>query len=160
VIDVGGGSTEIAIGPAHGRPDQVESLRVGSSLLRERHLCSDPPAPEELEAARAEVEEALAPVDAGPLDSAVAVGGTATSLHLVVGPRLTAETLRQGLKRLCAQPADAAAQALGLDPQRARLLPAGILVLAGVAARLGTALRIVRGGVREGAVLELAGSPG
>jgi exopolyphosphatase/pppGpp-phosphohydrolase len=86
----------------------------------------------------------------------VAVGGTATSLHLVVGPALTSETLHHGLEKLCSQPADAAARELGLDPQRALLLPAGILVLAGVAARLGIPLRIVRGGVREGAVLELA----
>ena len=40
--------------------------------------------------------------------------------------------------------------------QRVRLLPAGILVLEAAARRLGKPLRIGRGGLREGVLLELA----
>jgi exopolyphosphatase/guanosine-5'-triphosphate,3'-diphosphate pyrophosphatase len=46
----------------------------------------------------------------------------------------------------------------GLAPERAQLLPAGILVLDAAARRLGMPLLIGRGGLREGVVLELAGS--
>jgi exopolyphosphatase/guanosine-5'-triphosphate,3'-diphosphate pyrophosphatase len=55
-----------------------------------------------------------------------------------------------------AAPAAEVAARLSLDPQRIRLLPAGILVLGAVARRLGRPLVIGRGGLREGVVLELA----
>ena len=43
-----------------------------------------------------------------------------------------------------------------LAPERTQLLPAGILVLGAAAERLGRPLRIGRGGLREGVILELA----
>ncbi|MGI8750468.1 MAG: hypothetical protein ACR2J6_07965 [Thermoleophilaceae bacterium] len=157
VVDVGGGSTEIAVGHAHRAPEWSQSLRMGSSLLCERHLRSDPPTAGEIDAACAEVDELLAGVDSPAADSAVAVGGTATSLTGLVGERLTKESLKSGLARLCALSAQETAVELGLPLERARLLPAGIAVLAGIAAWLGCALQIVRGGVREGTVLQMAG---
>ena len=157
VVDVGGGSTEIAVGRAHRAPEWSESLRVGSSLLCERHLHSDPPAAREIDAACAEVYELLAGVEAPAADSAVAVGGTATSLSGLVGGRLTQESLRSGLARLCTLSAQQTARELVLPLERARLLPGGIAVLAGIAAWLGCALQIVSGGVREGTVLQMAG---
>lgn len=156
VVDVGGGSTEVAVGQAHGQPDWSRSLRIGSSVLRERCLRSDPPERTQVEAACAEVDELLAGVVAPAADSAVAVGGTATSLVNLAGERLTRESLRPGLARLCERPAAATARELGLPVERIRLMPAGIAVLAGVAAWLGCALQIVRGGVREGMVLRMA----
>ncbi|MEJ7715651.1 MAG: hypothetical protein WKF40_08115 [Thermoleophilaceae bacterium] len=71
--------------------------------------------------------------------------------------RLTQDSLRAGLARLCTLSAQETARELGLPLERARLLPAGIAVLAGIAAWLECALQIVRGGVREGTVLEMAG---
>jgi exopolyphosphatase/guanosine-5'-triphosphate,3'-diphosphate pyrophosphatase len=156
VVDVGGGSTEVAVGEAHGHPEWSQSLHVGSSLLRERHLRSDPPHAGQVEAACAEVDELLSAYRAPDTELAVAVGGTATSLLGLVGRHLTAEGLRSGLSRLCAHPAEQTAQELGLPLERARLLPAGIAVLAGVAAWLSCALEIVHGGLREGALLEMA----
>ncbi len=50
--------------------------------------------------------------------------------------------------------ADVAAR-FELDPERVRLLPAGILVLEAVSRCLGLPLRIARGGLREGVILEL-----
>ena len=47
-------------------------------------------------------------------------------------------------------------EALVQDPERALLLPAGIAVLTAAAGRLGSELLPARGGLREGAVLELA----
>jgi exopolyphosphatase/guanosine-5'-triphosphate,3'-diphosphate pyrophosphatase len=159
VVDVGGGSTEIAVGPAHRRPEWWQSVPLGSSLLCRRHLRSDPPAPGELAAARAEAAQVLAELTPPAVDEAVAVGGTATSLEPLMGARLTPDTLSAGLRRLCAQPAEAAAKDLGLPPERVRLLPGGMTVLAAVSALLGTALRVVRSGLREGALLELSRRP-
>ena len=44
-----------------------------------------------------------------------------------------------------------------LDPQRVRLMPAGLLALEATGRLLGRPLRIARGGLREGVLLDLAG---
>jgi exopolyphosphatase/guanosine-5'-triphosphate,3'-diphosphate pyrophosphatase len=49
VVDIGGGSTEFAVGTAGGAPpDGVVSIDVGCVRVTEKFLHSDPPAPEEL----------------------------------------------------------------------------------------------------------------
>lgn len=52
VVDIGGGSTECMVGTEH--VQDVRSFDVGCVRLTERHLTSDPPAPEELSNAVAE----------------------------------------------------------------------------------------------------------
>src|SRR3954470_16877628 len=52
VVDVGGGSTEIAIGTMAGGVDWWASLPIGSGLLSDGYLHSDPPVAQELERAR------------------------------------------------------------------------------------------------------------
>lgn len=47
VVDIGGGSTEFAVGSS-GEPDGVLSTDIGCVRLTEKFLHSDPPAPEEL----------------------------------------------------------------------------------------------------------------
>lgn len=49
VVDIGGGSTELAFGSGP-EPDAVSSIDVGCVRLTERWIRSDPPAPEELHA--------------------------------------------------------------------------------------------------------------
>lgn len=158
VVDVGGGSTELAVGTATGPALWTASLPVGSSVLCSRYPAADPPEPDQVEAWHAAAGAELDQIEPPPVDLALAVGGTATSLHRLTGPRLTAATLRRALERLCAHPSEVAARKLDLDPERARLLPAGIAVLSAAASRLGAELLPARGGLREGAVLELAGA--
>ena len=45
VVDVGGGSTEVVVGSAAGGPTWSRSLAIGSGLLADRCLRSDPPGP-------------------------------------------------------------------------------------------------------------------
>lgn len=62
VIDIGGGSTELVLGQAGGAvptPDASISLDVGCVRMTERHLASDPTAEAEVEAARADIRDAL-----------------------------------------------------------------------------------------------------
>jgi exopolyphosphatase / guanosine-5'-triphosphate,3'-diphosphate pyrophosphatase len=89
------------------------------------------------------------------VDRAVAVGGTATSLGQVLGSALDHAALERGIALLTASSVDSLAGRLGLDPERVRLLPAGILVLQALSDRLGP-LQIACGGLREGVILELA----
>jgi exopolyphosphatase / guanosine-5'-triphosphate,3'-diphosphate pyrophosphatase len=155
VIDVGGGSSEIAIGEPDGAMAWSESFRVGSGFLADAYLRSDPPSVDELEKVRRHVAgtfEGLAPPRA---DEAVAVGGTATSLRRLLGAELSHETLERGIRVLSTTPIDEVAARFELDVERIRLLPAGILVLEAISDLLGLPLRIARGGLREGVLLEL-----
>jgi exopolyphosphatase/guanosine-5'-triphosphate,3'-diphosphate pyrophosphatase len=154
VVDVGGGSTEIAIG----EHDMTwsESFRIGSGFLADSYLRSDPPSIAELDAVRRHVGGTFEGLRPPAADSAVAVGGTATSLRRLVGAELAHETLERGIRVLSETPVSEVAERFELDPERVRLLPAGILVLEAASDVLGLPLRIARGGLREGALIELA----
>ena len=155
VVDVGGGSTEIAVGAPDGSVDWSESFRIGSGFLADAYLRSDPPSAAELSVVREHVAGAFEGLETPAAESAVAVGGTATSLRRLVGAELSHETLERGVRVLSSTPIGDVADRFELDPERVRLLPAGILVLAAVSDRLGLPLRIARGGLREGVILEL-----
>jgi exopolyphosphatase / guanosine-5'-triphosphate,3'-diphosphate pyrophosphatase len=156
VVDVGGMSTEIAIGTIDGGVTWLRSFAIGSGLLA-RRCRQDPPSAAEIEAMTAAAEAAFAPADVPRLDHAVAVGGSAASLPTLVGPVLDRAAIERALATLGSAPAADVARRHGLAPERTELLPAGILVLGAAARLLGMPLRIARGGLREGVVLELAG---
>jgi exopolyphosphatase / guanosine-5'-triphosphate,3'-diphosphate pyrophosphatase len=155
VIDVGGGSTELAVGDPAGEVEWSGSFRIGSGFLADAYLRSDPPSVAELEAVRQHVDGAFEGLEPPHAESAVAVGGTATSLRRLVGGELSYETLERGVRVLSVTPIEEVAHRFELDPERVRLLPAGILVLEALSQRLGLPLRIARGGLREGVLLEL-----
>jgi exopolyphosphatase/guanosine-5'-triphosphate,3'-diphosphate pyrophosphatase len=155
VVDLGGMSTEIAIGTMAGGVTWMRSFAIGSGMLAAR-CGEDPPSRADLDAMRAAAEAAFAVADVPRLDHAVAVGGSAASLPTLVGPVLDAAAIERALGTLAAAPAATVARHHGLAPERAELLPAGILVLDAAARRLGMPLRIGRGGLREGVILELA----
>jgi exopolyphosphatase/guanosine-5'-triphosphate,3'-diphosphate pyrophosphatase len=89
---------------------------------------------------------------------AVAVGGSATSLGRVAGPVLDAAGLERALRALTRESASAVAERFLIDPQRARLLPAGLLILQGVSRLLEAVVHVGRGGIREGVLLEALGA--
>jgi exopolyphosphatase / guanosine-5'-triphosphate,3'-diphosphate pyrophosphatase len=160
VLDVGGGSSEMAVGAPGGRMAWSASFRVGSGFLADSYLRSDPPSVEELENIRRHVAGTFEGLDPPPAQTAVAVGGTATSLRRMVGAELSHETLERGIRVLSSTPIAEIAERFELDPERVRLLPAGILVLEAMSDVLRLPVRIARGGLREGVLLELvAGRP-
>jgi exopolyphosphatase / guanosine-5'-triphosphate,3'-diphosphate pyrophosphatase len=161
VVDVGGGSTEIAVGTAGG-VTWAETFRVGSGFLTESYLESDPPSAKELKKVRQHVEgvfEGLEPPegDDEPLERGVAVGGSATSLRKMVGAELNHESLERGIGILESSEIAEVAQRFELDPTRVRLLPAGMIVLEAISDALGLTLTIGNGGLREGVILEMLG---
>jgi exopolyphosphatase/guanosine-5'-triphosphate,3'-diphosphate pyrophosphatase len=156
VVDVGGGSTELAVGTPPDRVRWSASLPVGSGNLTDRFLTRDPPNAAELADAQAFVAAELAAVAVSPPARAVAVGGSATSLSWLTGGALGGEALARALAQLTRSPALAVAAQTGLDPERVRLLPAGLVILQAVGERLGVPLAVGRGGIREAIVLEIA----
>jgi exopolyphosphatase / guanosine-5'-triphosphate,3'-diphosphate pyrophosphatase len=90
VVDIGGGSTEFVCGTpgsadAHGLA--AISVNVGCVRLTERHLHADPPSAEQIAAAQADIDAALATVrQAVPVTSArtlVGLAGSVTTLTAV-----------------------------------------------------------------------------
>jgi exopolyphosphatase/guanosine-5'-triphosphate,3'-diphosphate pyrophosphatase len=158
VVDVGGGSTEIAVGTADAGVAWSRSFAVGSGSLSDRHRRRDPVDVAELDAMRADAEAAFAGTDPPRPALALAVGGSAASLRRLVGPELGPDAMARALGVLTSAPAAAVAARCDIDVERVRLLPAGILVLGAAAERLGRPLRIGCGGLREGVLLELAGA--
>jgi exopolyphosphatase/guanosine-5'-triphosphate,3'-diphosphate pyrophosphatase len=84
VLDVGGGSTEL-IWRTPGRAIESVSLALGASRGTERWIHSDPPLPQEMDAALAEAAALVEPLRAtfGGADRLVGVAGTVTTLACV-----------------------------------------------------------------------------
>jgi exopolyphosphatase / guanosine-5'-triphosphate,3'-diphosphate pyrophosphatase len=154
VVDVGGGSTELVVGTAAGGVIWSVSLPVGSSVVTSVDLPSDPPTAAELVALRDKLARLFDGVSAPQPAAAFAVGGSATSLHRLVGAVLSREALARGLSALLTHPAAEVALRLGLHAERARLLPAGILLLDAAAKALRAPLKLAGGGLREGVLFE------
>ena len=170
VIDIGGGSTEIAIGDAgSGVVEQRRSLQVGSVRLTERLFSSQPPLPGEIAAAEQLIAQALA--ESGlVLDAAtplIGTAGTVAALTLLVHGAtnwsqlgsppvvLSADVVQAWREKLLACSFD---EVLALNPDvmagRADVFPAGVLLLDAVMRRAGIASCIVSPwGLRHGLAL-------
>jgi exopolyphosphatase / guanosine-5'-triphosphate,3'-diphosphate pyrophosphatase len=137
VIDIGGGSTEL-VQSANGRPPAATSLDVGCVRITERFLHSDPPTASELAAAAAYVRSLLPRYDVA---SAIGVAGTVTTLaaldlglaeydpertHGHVIPR---GAVARELERLAEMTLEERLGVPGIEPGRAPVIVAGLLVL-------------------------------
>jgi exopolyphosphatase / guanosine-5'-triphosphate,3'-diphosphate pyrophosphatase len=161
VLDVGGGSTELITSG-----DRV-SVDVGSVRLTERHLCSDPPAADELAAAARDVREALPELD--PSD-AIGVAGTVTTLAAlelggydrdrVHGHRLARAAVEAQLERLASLTLAERRELPGLEPERAPVIVGGAMVVREVLERYGLdGLEASERDLLHGAALEAAALP-
>jgi exopolyphosphatase / guanosine-5'-triphosphate,3'-diphosphate pyrophosphatase len=155
VVDVGGGSTEVVIGTLAEGASWSESFRIGSGFLADSYLHADPPAAGELEAARLHVGGMFEGLELPEVLHAVATGGSANALRRLVGAELVFETLERGIRILASSPIAEVAKRFELDPERVRVLPAGVLIFEELSNVLGLPLSVGKGGVREGVILDL-----
>ena len=155
VVDIGGGSTEVILGTVRDGAREVRSWKVGSGVLADELIASDPPSATEIRKIRDRIDDIFEGVEIERPAQAVAVGGSATSLRKVVGTVLEYETLERGIRVLSGDPAAEVARRFELDPQRVRILPTGVLLLEKVSELLGQPLQIGKGGLREGIILTL-----
>jgi exopolyphosphatase/guanosine-5'-triphosphate,3'-diphosphate pyrophosphatase len=154
VCDVGGGSTQMVVGSRAGGPAWARSVDLGSLRLTERLLDADPPAREEIAAARAEVAGAFSTVAPPVAQLGLAAGGTARALGRLID-RLGPDELEEAIGRLSRLRRVKMTKQLGVPPQRAATLLAGAILFAEVQKRIGVPLGIAEGGVREGCALAL-----
>lgn len=177
VVDIGGGSTEIIAGSVQRRPlvlrsSGVRSYDVGSVRLTERHVRSDPPRAEEIEAIRADVRAAWGggdvPVPGPGVPTLVGVAGTVTTLaalalglehyvpEKVHGAVLDAAAVDRLVERLAALPLEERRRLPGLEPRRADVIVAGAVLCSEALRQFGGSELVVSDrGVRWGLLEEL-----
>ena len=175
VFDIGGGSTELVVGAAHGSVAVSHSFDVGSVRLTERHIKSDPPSRAEMDAVTSAVRAAFASephVWEGARAQAsppIGIAGTVTTLAAISfglvrydsarihGSTMTADEVRAVVDRLAALPLEERKRVPGLEPERADVIVAGgLLVLATLDALGSSTMRVSDRGVRWGVAQELA----
>ncbi len=169
VIDVGGGSTEVARRERGSERVTGVSLPLGSVRLTEAWLPRHPVPHADLARVREVVARALEPLPPLEADAAlVAVAGTATTLaaleleldpydaERVEGFELQSATLTRWLERLAQLGVAERKRLPGLEPGRADVIVAGLAVLEGAIARLGAPrFRVSGKGVRHGVALRI-----
>ncbi len=161
VLDIGGGSTELIAGGSG------TSLDLGCIRLTERFLHSDPPTREELEAAARAVRDALPDLEPA---QAIGVAGTVTTLaalelgeydpERVHGYRISREAVDAQLERLASLPLAERRELPGLEPERAPVIVAGVVIVREVLDRYGLdSLEASERDILHGAALEAAALP-
>jgi len=141
VIDMGGGSTEYAVG-TDSKPERVVSSEIGAVRVTEALPAlagRDGAVTEEtLERARGMARDALEAMRAcDSVARAALVGGSATTAAAILRGRrgpltaysLSRDDLQRLIARLCAMPLDERKRIAGMKPQRADILPAGLVLL-------------------------------
>ena len=158
VVDIGGGSTEFVLGagwPGAAGPEAALSVDIGCVRMTERHLHTNPPRPDEISAATADIDAALDQVAAKvPVASARTLIGLAGSVTTVAGialglpaydparihlARIPARQVHEIARDLLGQAYQQRARIPVMHPGRVDVIGAGALVLDRVLARFGFA---------------------
>ncbi|MEU7302201.1 Ppx/GppA phosphatase family protein [Streptomyces sp. NPDC007189] len=169
VLDIGGGSLEIAYGMDE-EPDTAVSLPLGAGRLTAAWLPGDPPSPEDVRALRRHVRTEIARTVGefsrfGAPDHVVATSKTFKQLARIAGAARSAEGLyvqrelkRESLEawvpRLAGMTSQQRAELPGVSEGRAGQLLAGALVAEGAMDLFGVeSLEVCPWALREGVIL-------
>lgn len=140
IVDIGGGSTEIARASRERFLDYV-SLPVGTVKLTELFVRHDPPSPEELQELRRFVRDKLPPQEEKAGLTIVGMAGTMTTLAALVlgldafdkakihGFEITLSTLDEWIERLGRMSAAQRRALPGMEPGREDLLLQGMILM-------------------------------
>ncbi|MGV9211325.1 Ppx/GppA phosphatase family protein [Micromonospora sp. RB23] len=152
VVDIGGGSTEFVVGDRAGVRSAI-SVDIGCVRMTERHLAGDPPTPEQVAAAEADiaavVDRALAAVPGREAATLIGLAGSVTTVvaiaeglrgyeperihHARVSYEAVARVTADLLERTSAQRLEIPV----MHPGRADVIGAGALVLRVIMERAG-----------------------
>ncbi len=157
VCDIGGGSTELALGPRAGA-QTVVSLPIGSGAATDRWLRSDPPTDAERRECLDGVLAVLRGAPLGRPDHVVVTGGTASSLPALLGrdreTHLDADDLAHCRALLARHPSTEIAARYGLEAARARVLAGGVEIVDAVRLLFDAErIRVTIHGLRTGMIL-------
>ncbi|MGH3391438.1 MAG: exopolyphosphatase [Actinomadura sp.] len=144
VVDIGGGSTEFVLGTTS--VEAARSVDIGCVRMTERHLRGgDPPSPEQIAAAVADIDAQLAAVrEAVPVEQARTLVGLAGSVTTIAGialglpeydperihlSRITAAQVHEATRMLLHATHDERAAIGVMHPGRVDVIGAGALIL-------------------------------
>lgn len=158
VVDIGGGSTEVAVF-VPGEPLLIESVPVGSARLTNAIVAHDPPTDDELDRLRqaaADATEGLSLSESarsGPGDIRVLfVGGTATNVGRL--GRLTRKALAEDRRTLSKLTRTAVSARYKVKPRRAGQLAAGVAIVDALLDRFGLErAEVSESSLRDGAII-------
>jgi exopolyphosphatase/guanosine-5'-triphosphate,3'-diphosphate pyrophosphatase len=168
VIDIGGGSVEVTLGSA-ARPQLARSFKMGVIRLTERFVKSDPLSGGDerklVKYISHEAGEYLDEIASRGFDRVIGTSGTILSLGTLAengrpsgdvrNLRVGAKAIHRLRKRLVALDLNRRLRLPGLDPRRADLSVAGVVLLDTLLRRLGAEeLTLCDLALREGLVLE------
>jgi exopolyphosphatase / guanosine-5'-triphosphate,3'-diphosphate pyrophosphatase len=157
MVDLGGASTEIAIGNGR-KMVRSATLPIGSGVLASTYF-SDPPKPDERARMRKAALREVAHAPDAEVERLVVTGGTASNLPLLLSKRnppsvLTTADLLTCESRLDAARASAVATKFGLPSNRIKAMRAGVEALLLLLDWYGLAvLQISHEGLRHGMLL-------
>ena len=174
VVDIGGGSTELVFGSGP-KVDFYASLQAGTVRHTERHLATDPPSADDLEALADDVRDLIDAELAGAeffkVNKGIAVAGTATSLaaieqqldpydpELVHGFELSLDQVQRTLSMLASMTLEERLEVVGLPPGRAPTIVAGVVILIQVMRGFGLRrVEVSEHDILYGVALQAAGS--
>ncbi|MCC3652470.1 MULTISPECIES: Ppx/GppA phosphatase family protein [Streptomyces] len=169
VLDIGGGSLEVAYGVDE-EPDRAVSLPLGAGRLTAARLPGDPPEPEDVRALRRHVRAEIARIVGefsrlGTPDHVVATSKTFKQLARIAGAARSAEgvhvqrllsraALEEWVPKLATMTAERRAELPGVSAGRAPQLLAGALVAEAAMDLFGVdELEICPWALREGVIL-------
>lgn len=166
VLDLGGGSMEL-VTATHQHVTWHISLPLGSGWLHDRYLQADPPSEEDLDVARTFLNTYIAGLGFKQSPPAlIATGGSANSLLLLARrafdlpadeTNLTYEQIARCEGLLSNLSASEISQRYGQQIERARILPAGTLIIHALMLHFHlSSIRISSHGIREGTLLAYA----
>lgn len=161
VVDSGGGSTQ-AIQGEGAAPAFAKSLPVGAGNMTQQFLAHDPPTIEEIQALNDHVSVLVntLPIVLTP-HSAILMGGSADHLlQFTADPTkhiVTRDGLHHALHQLLKKPAKEIVHDYDMQVERARLLPAGAIILTNVLARYAMDQAYIKpNGIRGGLAVSFA----
>lgn len=158
VVDIGGGSSEIAL-VRPGSAPAAFGMRLGAGQLTRQIVRHDPATPDELRALREAARTHLAIAPPASPRYTVLVGGTAEKLLRVAADAapdhtLTPDAVQRAVERLMAEPAATLARRHLLRLERARVLTAGAAIVEAVFERYAIdGAHVSASGLREGILL-------
>lgn len=167
VADIGGGSTEFVVAN-DGVVLGSRSTPLGSGRLTERFVSTDPPTPEALAQIQAEADGVIErlgrslKLPRGESVRLIVVGGTGEYLARMTAHErvLDRRAVQNALGKMAVLSAAELAEIIEAPEARARVLPAGVAIVAAVAARvLATRIETARSGIRSGLLLEVLTRP-
>jgi len=173
VIDIGGGSTEFTVGTGRTAGFHV-STPAGVVRMSERHIHSDPPSPDEVRALGEDTEgvflEHIPEDERLPVKQGIAVAGTATSAASIEmeldpydpakvhGHILLLATVELLLARLSGMTEEERRGVVGLNPDRAPTIVAGMVLLSQAMIVMGLeSVEVSEHDILYGGALRLAG---